>query len=161
MLVGADAPWQVSGALLWRRDGVAKGLRGTGKVIPSVRTMPSFFSRAVLSRLRQPRSERLDLNFPVEFFGAGVQERGTCQNISASGLLAHFPRPIEIWTNGELWCNTGMMILELKVRIVRVQEQEIGMMFQFRDDREREAVLLVVASASADMQRAGFGGTPL
>ena len=124
--------------------------------------MPSSFSRAVLSRLYRPRSERLDMNFPVEFFGDGVQENGMCQNLSASGLLAHFPRPLELWTNGELWCDTGMMILELKVRIVRAREQEIGMMFQFRDEREREAVRLVVASAaaSADAQRDDFGGRP-
>ena len=117
--------------------------------------MPSFFSQAALPRSFPSRADRLDLSFPVEFRGAEGSALGSCQNISESGLLARFRRPLELWTSGDLWCNTGTMILELKVRIVRANDRDIGMIFQFRNELEREAVRTVVAFATAHTGLAG------
>lgn len=117
--------------------------------------MSNSFSKPGPVRSYAERADRLDLSFPVEFREEDGRTRGSCLNISASGLLARFQRPLELWTSGDLWCDTGATILELRVRIVRANDREIGMTFQFRNDLEREAVQSVVAFAAANTGLAG------
>jgi len=95
----------------------------------------------------------LAYTFPLEFRGELTRVSGQCQNISETGLMARFRSPLELWTNGELWCNTGVFVLELRVRIVRATERDAGMVFRFRDERERAAVRSVVEFAES---RAGL-----
>jgi len=97
---------------------------------------------------QRDRDDRLDLSFPVEFRLGELRLRGSCQNLSASGMLARFNAPPELWTEGVLLCDAGVMTLELRVRVVRAEDREIGFMFQFRDERERAEVRLVVAFAT-------------
>ncbi len=63
--------------------------------------------------------------------------------------MARFRQPLDLWTSGELWCNTGTVMLEIKVRVARVNDGEAGLAFQFRSDAEREAVRAVVAFAAS------------
>ena len=119
--------------------------------------MPSFFSQAAPGREFQPRAERLDYSFAVEFRGEEMRVSGSCQNINEAGMMARFRRPLEVWTNGDLWCNTGALILEVRVRIVRVNDREAGMVFRFRNEREREEMRSVVALAS---RHTGVAGGP-
>ncbi len=106
-----------------------------------------------------PRAERLDLSFPVEFRGDEGKIKGNCLNVSDTGMLAHFRRPLELWTEGDLWADAGVQQLLLRVRVVRCVGQEMGLAFRFRSDGERKLVQDVVAFAS---QHTGLaGGRPL
>ena len=53
------------------------------------------------------RAERLNLSFPVIFSADGDILRGSCRNISLSGLSAGFARPPEVWINGALAIQTA------------------------------------------------------
>ena len=117
--------------------------------------MPSFFSQAAPGRPFQPRAERLDYSFAVEFRAEDLRVSGSCQNINESGMMARFRRPLELWTNGDLWCNTGALVLEVRVRIVRVNDREAGLVFKFRNEQEREQMRSVVALAALHTGVAG------
>ena len=108
------------------------------KNVPNVPSDPPLVQRA----------SRLDLSFPVEFRQGDVRTRGSCQNISESGMLARFRAPVEVWVEGDLWCDMGIVVLELRVRTVRANDRDVGMIFQFRNETERSAVRSVVAFAA-------------
>ena len=103
----------------------------------------------------QPRAERLNLSFPVTFFGDEGALPGSCLNISLSGLSARFTRPPELWVTGRISLQTGRSTLTLHARIARVFNREAGLAFLFKSDAEREALREVVAFASTETQLTG------
>lgn len=111
----------------------------------------------------QPRAERLNLSFPVTFFGDGDTLPGSCLNISLSGLFARFTRPPELWVTGRIALETGKATLTLDARIARVFDREAGVAFLFHTEAEHEAVRDLVAFAAANTQLTGdqpFQPTP-
>lgn len=103
----------------------------------------------------QPRAERLNLSFPVTFSGDGEHLRGSCLNISLSGLSASFSRPPEVWVTGTLAIETGSSTVSLQVRVARVLDREAGFAFLIQTDADRQAVTSLVAFAAANTQLTG------
>jgi hypothetical protein len=95
----------------------------------------------------QDRAHRLDLSFPVRFCADDEIAEGHCQNISASGLLASFHRPPELWARGQLDLRCGNEEYSLQARVARVEESRAAFAFLFRDDGERAAIHKVMAFA--------------
>ncbi len=102
------------------------------------------------------RAARLDLSFPLEFEADGETVRGHCLNISESGLLASFPVPPELWTQGELRLHFGESAYELKARVARLHDNQAGMSFTFRGEADRTAVRTMLAFAAANTHLVGL-----
>ncbi len=107
--------------------------------------MPAYLTRA----------ERLNLSFPVIFSADGDTLRGSCRNISLSGLSAGFSHPPEVWVTGALAIETGSSTITLQVRVARVLDREAGFAFLIQTDADRQAVASLVAFAAANTQLTG------
>lgn len=91
-----------------------------------------------MERTLQNRSERYDLNIPIEYLQEGRIVLGRCINISESGLLARFDEPLDLWTTGELRLHAGQRSCKLGARVVRVTQREAGLTFSRRSDELSE-----------------------
>ncbi|ADW69914.1 PilZ domain-containing protein [Granulicella tundricola] len=99
-----------------------------------------------------PRPARFDLNLALTFAGdEGVLE-GHCVNVSASGMLAAFARPVELFTNGELSLLVGEFYVNVKARVARTQGFDAGLAFIIETENDRHAVRLLVEFATAQHQ---------
>ncbi len=102
-----------------------------------------------------PRAARLDLSFPLELLADGEELPGHCQNISESGLLASFARAPELWASGDLRLHFGADVFSLPARVARLDGNNVGFSFLFRDERDRDAVRRIVAFAAERTQLVG------
>ena len=98
------------------------------------------------------RARRLDLSFPLRFEGDCADASGHCMNVSESGLLARFDRPMEVWDVGELSLHFGEKVLLVRAKVARVNENEAGLAFLLRGEADRLAVEEMVAFATAKTQ---------
>ena len=97
----------------------------------------------------RPRAPRLDLSLPLRFTSADGVVEGNCLNVSESGLLGSFARPLDLWMDGSLLLQFGEERTVLRARVARAMGHEAGMAFVYQDDREREAIRAVLDFASA------------
>lgn len=97
--------------------------------------------------LYQERAHRVDASFSLEFITDGERIYGVCQNLSASGMLAKFTVPLEIWTLGEVDLHFGTNLLGVKVRVVRVIGLEAGLAFIGEDEHWYEEVRALIDAA--------------
>lgn len=95
----------------------------------------------------QDRAFRVDVRFPLEFITEGKRVRGTCENLSESGLLARFAVQLEIWVEGEVDLQFGTELIGIRVRVARVIGLHAGMAFQYSDEHQRQKVRHLVKSA--------------
>ncbi len=102
-----------------------------------------------MSIVYAPRAARVDLSLPLTFSAEGASEAGHCLNISASGLLASFAHPPELWTSGDLSLEAAGIHLAVPARVARVDGFEAGLAFAFGNDRQHEAVHQLIALAAA------------
>ena len=101
------------------------------------------------------RAPRLDLSFPLVFTSAEGVFAGHCLNLSDSGLLATFDRPVELWTQGSLLLHFGDDEVRLQARIARTHENEAGLAFFYSNDSERHAIQAAVRFAAAGIHLTG------
>lgn len=71
--------------------------------------------------------------------------RGRCANISESGLVATFERPLELWTDGELRLHSGQRSCKIAARVARVQDREAGLTFRITADSSDRSLHLIRA----------------
>jgi hypothetical protein len=98
-----------------------------------------------MSRSQQDRASRYDLRIPLEFIGDGCIVRGNCVNISESGLVALFERPLDLWTTGEIRLHAGRHSCKISARVARVQDREAGLAFRIGSDASDRSLLLIRA----------------
>ncbi len=108
------------------------------------------------------RATRFDLDSSLVFESSAGKVRGRCRNVSASGMLAAFDEPLDIWLKGRVSIVAGEWHLDLKVRVVRTEGRLAGMSFQADTDEDRSAIerLLEVAQAQS-AQAAAKRSAPL
>ncbi len=94
------------------------------------------------------RSIRLDLDLPVRFFSADGLAIGRCLNVSATGMLAKFEKPVAVWMTGELSILLEDGYINIGVRVARVLDREAGLAFYVEDDNDRFAIDRLMEFAS-------------
>jgi hypothetical protein len=84
----------------------------------------------------QPRILRAELNLPIRFFSTDGLITGHCLNISASGMLVLFDRPVAVWMVGELsvLVEEGSNNITIEARVARVDGRQAGLSFYIEDD---------------------------
>jgi hypothetical protein len=65
---------------------------------------------------------------------------GYCLDISASGMLAKFDKPVAIWLVGEITVLLEEGHVHIGVRVARVNGREAGLAFHIEDNNDRSAV---------------------
>jgi PilZ domain len=96
--------------------------------------------RASTVKEYESRSFRSDLGLPVRFFSAEGLITGHSVNISASGMLARFDKPVAIWMVGELNIHLDEGYINLRARVARIAGREAGLAFYIDDDDDRLAI---------------------
>jgi hypothetical protein len=102
----------------------------------------------------QPRPFRSDLELPIRFFSTDGLASGHCLNISASGMLAKFDKPVAIWLAGELTILLEEQSINIGVRVARVNGRKAGLSFQIEDDKDRLTIDRLMDFVSAHSQPA-------
>lgn len=103
----------------------------------------------------QPRAERLNLSFPVTFSSDDDTVTGSCLNLSLSGILGRFVRPLDLWVTGRISLRTGKGSVTLPARVARVMEREAGLAFILSTEAERQTVRDLVSFATTNTQLTG------
>jgi hypothetical protein len=101
---------------------------------------------------QQPRAPRFDLNLPLSFKTEDGAELGHCVNVSSSGMLVVFDRPVELFTTGELVMQVGEYYVNIKARVARVLGGDHGLSFQIRSQADHLTVKILVEYAAFRMQ---------
>ncbi len=100
------------------------------------------------------RPARFDLNVPLSFRTEDAVEEGHCINVSATGMLAVFNQPVELFTEGELSLLVGEYFVTIRARVARVQNGDHGLAFQIDNENDRLTVQILVDFAAASHQPA-------
>ena len=95
----------------------------------------------------QNRAPRLDLNLPLRFFSSDGMMAGHCVNVSESGMLAIFDRPVEMWLEGDLSFFIEGLQFSIKARVARVNEGDTGLRFRIDSDADKLTIQKLVALA--------------
>ena len=90
------------------------------------------------------RSPRFGLDLPIRFFSEDGLEIGRCVDVSESGLLGFFERPLSVWTSGELTASLGDDSVSVKARVARVEGRQAGLSFQSENENDRLAILKLI-----------------
>jgi hypothetical protein len=85
----------------------------------------------------QPRAPRFDLNLPVRFFSTDGLATGHCVNVSATGMLVAFDRPVDFWLEGELDFFIEDRHFSIKARVVRTDIRDAGLLFHVDSDADK------------------------
>lgn len=93
------------------------------------------------------RSPRYGLDLPIRFFSQDGLAIGACVDVSESGLLGNFDRPLDIWTTGEVTASVGDESVSIKARVARVDGNQAGLSFQSENAAGRLAVLRLIQFA--------------
>lgn len=89
------------------------------------------------------RSTRFYLDIPVSFAVDGCRHDGLCLNVSASGLLATFDQPPELWLDGKLSFETGEHYLCIDARVARRQDRDIGFAFYIITENDLASIRIL------------------
>jgi hypothetical protein len=102
----------------------------------------------------QQRSLRSDADLPVRFFSTDGLISGHTLDVSASGMLAEFEKPVAIWTIGELTILLEDGYINIGARVARADGRKAGLAFYIEGDDDRVAIgrLLTCAFASEQPQ---------
>ena len=94
------------------------------------------------------RAPRYALKVPVRFSSADGLALGETVDISASGMLVVFERPVDVWLVGELHTYVHAHPLTLHVRVIRTDDRRTAVTFRLRTEADLQAVseLMVVAT---------------
>ena len=98
------------------------------------------------------RSARYDLELPLTLLMEDEELSGHTCNVSETGMLARFARPLDIWTEGTLSLLAGEHYLTLKARVVRTQDREAGFLFLLETENDRRAAEILLDAASAQVR---------
>ena len=90
------------------------------------------------------RSPRFGLDLPIRFFSQDGLATGRCVDVSESGLLGAFDRPLGVWTSGELTASLGDESVSVKARVARVDGRNAGLSFQTENENDRLAILKLI-----------------
>lgn len=73
---------------------------------------------------------------------------GHCLNLSESGLLATFVRPLDLWTKGLLTLQVADCTCTVPAGVARVEDRQGGLAFHYRSEEERDFVRRALALAA-------------
>lgn len=90
------------------------------------------------------RSPRFGLNLPIRLFSQDGLAIGRCVDVSESGLLGDFDRPLNIWITGEVTAFVGDESVSIKARVARVDGHQAGLSFQIDSPASRLEVLRLI-----------------
>ncbi len=106
---------------------------------------------AHVARTYQPRATRFALEVPLCFVAEECRYEGQCINVSASGLLARFATPPELWKNGKVELETGEHYLDIHVRVARMENDAVGFAFCLDTPTDGAAIEILLNAASASL----------
>jgi hypothetical protein len=90
------------------------------------------------------RAPRLPLKTAVVFDCAEGKVKGRTVNISESGMLAVFDRPLDIWLPGRIMGVVGGWYVDVRVRVVRVDGRTAALAFEGLTESSRAAIQKLV-----------------
>lgn len=93
----------------------------------------------------QNRAPRFDLNLPLRFFSSDGMMAGHCVNVSESGMLAIFDRPVEMWLEGDLSFFIEGRQFSIKARVARVNEGDTGLRFPIDSEEDKLTIQKLLA----------------
>lgn len=102
----------------------------------------------------QNRPLRSELDLPVRFFSPDGLVTGHSLNVSASGMLVLFDKPVAIWMVGELTIRLEELSINIGVRVARVQGREAGLSFYIDCENDRLSIGRLIHFAAVDRQPA-------
>ena len=95
------------------------------------------------------RAERFEVSLPVRFLADDRILAGLSVNVSETGMLARFDRPAEVWAEGLLSTMVEGNFIGLEARVARAQGTDAGLTFHLRDEKDRQAVRMLLDYAMA------------
>lgn len=98
----------------------------------------------------QERAIRVVAKFPLDFIASGRSLRGTCENLSESGLLAKFATQLDLWIDGEVNLHFGTHLLGVKVRVARVVGLHAGLVFRHSHEHQRQEIRDLIHAARTE-----------
>ena len=102
------------------------------------------------------RPTRFDLNASLSFKADEDIVEGHCVNVSASGMLAVFNQPVELFTVGEISMLIGEYYINITGRVARVLSNDHGIAFLIDNDSDRLTAKVLVDFAAAQHQPEGL-----
>jgi hypothetical protein len=105
------------------------------------------------------RSQRFDLHLALRFFPNAGMVNGHCANVSESGMMAIFEKPVDLWLKGDLSIVVDGRFVSIKAMVARVKGREAGMAFLIESEEQKSAVQLLVSYAKAQHQPAILMGS--
>ena len=123
-----------------RKPPIPARTRFTGKAPPGCIVCMSVPVRSSTLGPLQDRSARWDLNLPIRLFSTEGMVGGHCINVSESGLLGTFDRPVTVWVTGELTAFVGDRSISIRVRVVRLDGRDVALTFHPTGDEDRLAI---------------------
>ncbi len=80
------------------------------------------------------------MDLPIRFFSTDGLISGRTLDVSASGMLAEFDKPVAIWTIGELTILLEDGYINIGARVARVDGRRAGLAFYVEGDDDRVAI---------------------
>lgn len=93
------------------------------------------------------RSSRFGLDLPIRFFSQDGLAIGRCVDVSESGMLGDFDRPLDVWTTGEVTASVGDESVSIKARVARVDGHQAGLSFQSENAADHLAIQRLIQFA--------------
>jgi hypothetical protein len=84
-----------------------------------------------------PRETRYDLDLPVALYLFDGIASGRIINVSETGILATFHRPLDLWATGRLCAEARGTYLNIEVRVARVEGGRTGLTFRILNESDR------------------------
>jgi hypothetical protein len=94
-----------------------------------------------------PRAPRFDLKVPVVLYLGDRIASGHSINVSESGMLAMFDRPVEAWLTGQLSSVAGEWHLSIDVRVVRAEGRTAALVFKIVSEGDRATIQKLIDHA--------------
>jgi PilZ domain-containing protein len=95
-----------------------------------------------------PRAPRFDLRTPVVLHLPEGIVKGYSVNVSESGMLAKFDRPVDIWAEGRLSADVGEWNLSINFRVARIEGRDTGLCFHIANEGDRKTIQKLIEYAT-------------
>jgi len=108
-------------------------------------------SQRIQVRKFEYRPYRMKTGFAVAFFVAGTTLNGLCRDVSDAGIRAEFDGSLAVGESGILLLLHPTGQLKLKARAAYIEKCQVGLVFVFQNERERQATIDYVASIASNL----------
>jgi hypothetical protein len=100
------------------------------------------------AKVLAPRAPRFDFRTPVVLFLPQGIMKGYSVNVSESGMLAKFDRPVDIWAEGRLSADVGEWNLSINIRVARIEGRETGLSYHIANEGDHKTIQKLIEFAT-------------